>query len=172
MKTAKSHPPELSLIKNTSYSYTDCYLISLNTFGLTIEQVGKSFFTSTPAWVNTLLMLRDKLGALVGLKTASDVDNREYLFANFQCKVGEKIALFKVLNKNDHEVIFGENDKHLDFRVSLFLDRPNNTLAVSTFVKTHNWKGTVYLLFVKPFHKIIVPTITKRMARQLQRDFH
>ena len=170
MKITKSNLPETSLLKNIPHDYTDSYSVTLNTKDLTIEQVGKSFFTSSPAWVDTLLILRDKIVGMIGLKTASNAGNREKLLASFKCEAGEQLALFKVFAKNEHEVILGEDDKHLDFRVSLFLDRQKNGLIVSTVVKTHNWMGALYLLAVKPFHKLIVPTLVKEMAGHLQKD--
>ncbi len=163
----KSDIPESSLLKNTPSDYADSYSMPLNTKGLAIEQAGECFFTSAPAWVDALLILRDKIVGMIGLKTGSDADNKDALIANFKCEVGEQLALFKVFDKNENEVILGEDDKHLDFRVSLFLDRQNNKLAVSTVVKINNWIGKLYLLPVIPFHKIIVPTIVKGMIRQL-----
>ncbi len=167
MKIIKSILPESSLLKNIPSDFADSYSIALNTNDLTIEQVGKSFFTSAPVWVEALLIVRDKIVGVIGLKTASDFEYRKKLINNFKCEVGEQLALFKVFDKNEHEVIIGEDDKHLDFSVSLFLDRQNHTLAVSTVVKINNWIGELYLLPVIPFHKIIVPAIVKGMARQL-----
>lgn len=169
MKTTKSNLPESSLLKNIQSDYADSYTLPLNTKGVTIEQVGKSFFTSAPAWVEALLMLRDKIVGMVGLKTGSNASNKDALIANFKCEAGEQLALFKVFEKNEHEVIIGEDDKHLDFRVSLFLDRQNNKLTVSTVVMINNWMGRLYLLPVIPFHKLIVPTIAGGMVRQLQK---
>ena len=170
MKITKSNLPETSLLKNIPHDYVDSYSVTLNAKDLTIEQVGRSFFTSSPAWVDALLILRDKIVGMIGLKTAGDASNREKLLARFKCEVGEQLALFKVFAKNEHEVILGEDDKHLDFRVSLFLDRQKNALTVSTVVKTHNWLGRLYFLPVKPFHKMIVPTMVRGMARHLQKD--
>lgn len=74
---------------------------------MSIEQVGKSFFTPGPAWVGTLLMLRNKIVGMIGLKTAGDTKNREELLASFKCEVGEQLALFKVFDKNEYEIILG-----------------------------------------------------------------
>ena len=135
---------------------------------MTIEQVTKSFITSAPVWANWLITVRNWVVSIFGLKTsgASDAE-REASLKNFKCEVGNQIGLFKVFDKNEHEIILGENDKHLDFRVSLFLDRINNTLTVSTIVKFHNWLGRLYFLPVKPFHKLIVPTMVKVMGSSL-----
>ncbi len=163
MKITKTSLPSMSLLDNVPCDYVDSYAIALAGKDLTIEQVGKSFFSSGPAWVGWLFALRNKIVALVGLKTSG----KEAVINDFKCEVGERVGLFKVFDKNEYEVILGEDDKHLDFRVSLFLDRTSNLLIVSTIVKIHNWLGTLYFLPVKPFHKMIVPTMVKGMAREL-----
>ena len=162
----KSNLPDTSLLKNNPRDYADSYSTALDTREVRIEQVGKAFFTSSPAWVDGLFDLRNRIVALLGLKT-SGAGERDAVMRNFKGEVGERIGLFNVLAKWEDEVILGEDDRHLDFRVSLFLDRPNDTLIVSTLVIRHNWLGRLYFLLIKPFHRLIVSTIIKRMVRQL-----
>ncbi len=159
--------PESSLLKNVPHDYVDSYSAVLNAKDLIIEQVGISFFTSDPAWVGWLFALRNTIVSFLGLKTSNSETDRQKLLAGFNCEVGQRLGLFKVFDKNEHEVIIGEDDRHLDFRVSLFLDRQSNKLIVSTIVKFHNWLGRLYFLPVKPFHKLIVPTMVKGMVKQL-----
>ena len=170
MKITKTNLPETSLLKNIPSDYIDSYSADINTKPLTIEQVGKSFFLASPEWINGLLLLRDKVVGMFGLKTGADASNKEKIIANFKCEIGENVALFKVFDKNENEVLFGENDKHLDFRVSLFLDRQKDTLTVSTLVKFNNWTGRLYFLPVLPFHKIIVPVIARGIVKRLQSE--
>ena len=168
MKVIKTNLPKVSLLSNHPRDYEDGYSATLANKDLTIEQVTKSFITSAPVWANWLITVRNWVVSIFGLKTsgASDAE-REASLKNFKCEVGNQIGLFKVFDKNEHEIILGENDKHLDFRVSLFLDRTNNTFTVSTIVKFHNWLGRLYFLPVKPFHKLIVPTMVKEMDSSL-----
>lgn len=168
MKTIKSRLPENSLLKNIPHDYVDSYSIALNAKDLTIEQVGISFFTSGPAWVDWLLVTRNRIVSMIGLKIPG-AGTKEEVLRNFHCEVGECVGLFNILAKSENEVILGEDDKHLDFRVSLFLDRPKNLLTVSTLVKIHNNLGHLYMFGVKPFHKIIVPTTVKGMVTQLEK---
>lgn len=170
MKITKTNLPETSLLKNIPSDYIDSYSADINTKPLTIEQVGKSFFLASPEWINGLLLLRDRIVGMFGLKTGTDASNKEKIIANFKCEIGENVALFKVFDKNENEVLFGENDKHLDFRVSLFLDRQKDTLTVSTLVKFNNWTGRLYFLPVLPFHKIIVPVIARGIVKRLQSE--
>ncbi|HNP79162.1 MAG TPA: DUF2867 domain-containing protein, partial [Cyclobacteriaceae bacterium] len=81
-------------------------------------------------------------------------------------------GLFRVYDKNDFEVILGEDDKHLDFRVSLLLvpDSKNpgiKKLLITTLVRFNNVWGKVYFLPVRPFHKLIVPSMLNNMISQL-----
>ncbi len=159
--------PASSLLQNLPHDYLDSYAAAVDAHGVSIEQVGRAFFTASPAWVDGLLRLRNRLVAFLGLKVPGAGTKEEVLRA-FRCEVGDSVALFHVLAKTKNEIILGEDDKHLDFRISLFLDRQKNLLTVSTLVKRHNALGRLYFFFVKPFHKLIVPTITKGMTHEIQ----
>jgi hypothetical protein len=168
MKPIKSSLPTTSLLKNTAYDYLDSYSVALDTNNLNVEKVGKSFFTSGPAWVGWLFALRNKIVSLIGLKTSGSSEaEHETVLKNFKGEIGQRVGLFKVFDGNENEIIFGEDDKHLDFRVSLLFDKKENLLHVSTTVKIHNWLGKLYFLPVKPFHKLIVPNMMKGMVNQL-----
>ena len=169
MKITRSTLPESSLLKNILRDYADAYSVTLDAKGLTIDQVGKSFFSSDPDWVAWLFALRNKIVAVFGLKT-SGAGERKAVRQNSKYEVGDRVGLFKILDKTENELILGEDDKHLNFRVSLFLDKQNQELIVSTFVKIHNGLGRIYFLFVKPFHKLIVPTMLTGMVRELGRN--
>jgi hypothetical protein len=174
--TQKTTLPASSLLSKAGqqYDYVDSYssVIELRQKSLVIKDVGKAFFSSSPSWVDNLFATRNKIVRIFGLKTSGTENGRQQLLDRFKCEVGEQIGLFKVFAKNEQELILGENDKHLDFRVSLFLCPPNkeqNTeLIVSTVVTFKNWLGRLYFLPVKQFHKLIVPTMLKGMVKQLQ----
>jgi hypothetical protein len=54
--------------------------------------------------------------------------------------------------KHQDELIAGANDRHLDFRVSVFRDtRPR--IVLSTVVMTHKTFGRAYLATILPFHR-------------------
>lgn len=164
----KTSLPAASALQNLPNDYLDSYAATLNASDIAIEQVGRAFFTASPAWVDQLLVLRNRLVAFVGLKVP-DSGTKEEVLRNFKCEVGESVALSHVLAKTENEVIFGEDDKHLDFRVSIFLDRKSNLLIVSTLVKIHNPLGHLYMAVVKPFHKVISSTITKGISNEINK---
>lgn len=170
MKIKKTNLPKNSILvtKNSEFDFVDSYegefIDSENKIGAT--EIGKAFFSGGPKWVETLFSLRNNLVKNLGLKTSENITKREKILEGFNCEKGEKIGLFKVFEKTENEVILGEDDKHLNFRISLFLShkqpqKKKNKLIISTTVKYNNWFGKLYFLFVKPFHKFIVPTILK-----------
>jgi hypothetical protein len=79
-----------------------------------------------------------------------------------------------VFAKTNEEVILGEDDKHLNFRISLFLQQKQNItnkkdLTISTKVEFNNWFGRLYFFSVRPFHKLIVPTMLKGIIKELEK---
>jgi hypothetical protein len=134
--------------------------------------LGKAFFSSAPQWVEKLLILRNNIVRVFGIKSPNLREKEQYL-SSFKCAEGEEIGLFKVFSKSPNEVILGQDDKHLNFRVSLFIQNiggkaGEKTIVITTAVIFNNWFGRLYFLPVKPFHKLVVPAILKGMVRKLQ----
>ncbi|HQQ96291.1 MAG TPA: DUF2867 domain-containing protein [Cyclobacteriaceae bacterium] len=168
--------PDNSLLKQYPHrvDYADTYegLLKDPENRIDATALGQAFFQAGPKWVVTLFGVRNKLATVVGLKSSGTVKERQLEQIRFRCEPGEKMGLFKVYDKNDFEVILGEDDKHLDFRVSLLLlPDPKNPgikkLLITTLVKFNNAWGKVYFLPVRPFHKLIVPSMLNNMIRQL-----
>jgi hypothetical protein len=178
MKIIKSTLPPDSVLKSSklNYHYVDSYLgffaDSANT--VTSADVGKAFFSSGPQWIGKLFTLRNKIVSLFGLKTPGNLRNREQQLTDFKCEPGEQLGLFKVIDRNAKEVVLGEDDKHLNFRVSMFVEEADvqgqRKLIISTTVIFNNRWGRLYFLPVKPFHSIIVPTMLKGIIKNLKKQ--
>jgi len=114
-----------------------------------------------PGWVNFLMKIRNSIVGIFGLKT--DFKNGKNLL--FQNPTDSKSALFNVINRNDNEIVMGENDKHLNFRLSVLIIRKESLseIYLTTIVKFNNIWGRLYFLPVKPFHKIIVKSLLKKI---------
>lgn len=143
---------------------------------LSSTDIGKAFFLSSPKWVGKLIRLRDRVVGLFGLKTSGGTFDREKTLDKYKCEPGEQIGLFKVFGKSDNEVVLGVDDKHLNFRASLFLDKPQDNkvekrLTISTTVVFNNRFGRFYFLLIRPFHKIIVPIMLKGIIKQLEAKY-
>lgn len=166
----KSSLPENSLLYKHPdvVHYKDSFAANIpGTQPVSIEQTGSAFFASSPSWVKKLMHIRDSIVRRMGLKTTSHRKNKPQL----AFVPGEKAGIFNILDKNDWELILGEDDKHLNFRVSLYLQPPESApqqLVCTTTVHYNNAWGRLYFFFVKPFHRLIVPAILKNTVYQLR----
>ena len=127
------------------------------------EQLARYVFENQPAWVNTLMGVRDTLVAGFGLKTAKQL-------ATPSANTAEKrVGIFKIYASNAQEVFLGEDDSHLNFRISVQL-RPAAAvsapqLIVSTVVHCHNLLGRSYITLIAPFHRQVVKSGLSRAAK-------
>jgi len=178
MTAIKTSLPKRSILNadHKKYNYVDSYkdVLTDNENKFNSADVGKAFFLSGPKWVEKLFSLRNKIVSKFGLKTSGKIINRQAQLDNFKCEAGEQLGLFKVFSKTDNEIILGEDDKHLNFRVSLFVEQqPANPqkkdITISTTVEFNNWFGRLYFLPVRPFHKLIVPTMLKGIIKELEK---
>lgn len=178
MKINKTTLPQNSILlqKGIHYHYTDSYRgFFLTERPLSSTDLAKAFFQSGPDWVEKLFAFRNRVVKLFGLKTPLDSQDKKRLLENFRGEPGEQLGLFKVFEKTEQEVILGEDDKHLNFRVSLLIHTDGNDgkkkeLAISTAVVFNNWMGKLYFLPVRPFHQLIGPTMLKGMIRELEKE--
>jgi len=148
--------PENSAISNgfERVDYFDVYRVVKSTT-LSAEEVTAKIF-KLPHWVIWLMKIRDSLVGIFGLKTEKELREGQ---------LGERqTTLFHPMKQNENEIVMGENDKHLNFRVSVLVDRENSFIYLTTIVHFHNFWGRAYFLPVKPFHKLIVKSLLKRQA--------
>ena len=157
MKVILENIPINSLI-NTSLKkidYSDTYATTNHLDSL--EKITNKVFADFPNWITTLMKLRNIIVKKIGLKTQKPSDYSTVF------KIGGYIGFFKIYKIMTNEIILGADDKHLDFRVSIYnsLEATHN-IKVSTIVKYNKNFGKVYMAIVKPFHKLIIKQIVKR----------
>lgn len=140
--------PEKSAVLNgfERLDYHDTFQIEVDT-KQSAEDIARELMVM-PKWVDTLFGVCNKVVGLFGLKTKSETDDQNFFF--------------KVIEKNENEIIMGEEDKHLCFRASIMNDRSTGIVSLITVVQFYNVGGRIYFLPVKPFHKIIMKTLLKK----------
>lgn len=177
MVTKQADIPNLSILKKDekSFHYIDSFQSQCVTkqTDCDISSIGKLFLSSSPKWADYLMSIRDKLVGVFGLKTAGKLTTEQKNPDNFKFEPGEQFDIFKLLDRSENEIILGENDKHLNFRVSLLLEEDTNEvdkkkLTITTAVKFNNLSGKLYFIPVKPFHKLIVRSTLKKIVQQLE----
>ena len=107
-----------------------------------------------PGWVRGLLMLRNLAVAPFGLKREAPAGS-------------ERIGIFPVVSASPEQVVMGFDDAHLDFRVVVEVTSNcrRQQVTATTFVRTRNHLGRLYLAAVKPFHRMIVPAMLAQVGR-------
>lgn len=164
--------PKSSVLSLKDFDYFDTYQASFfdENNKYSVSYIGKVFFSTTSGWINQLFHLRNKIVSLFGLKVPENIKERERLLEEFECEPGQKLGLFQVYEKNDNEVILGEDDRHLNFKVSFLKENLFNhkkQLSVTTVVKFNNRFGKYYFFIIKPFHKLIVKSMLKKLIKNL-----
>jgi hypothetical protein len=171
-------PSQLTLVKQVaipshsavatafkSVNLADAFSIQLPSDASTNPGVLARFiFSVQPSWIGALTNVRDAIVAGFGLKTA------KHLATLSSDTTAPRISIFKVFSTSETEVVLGENDKHLDFRLSILCSQGSppetgNQLTLSTVVHCHNLWGRTYLSIIAPFHRQVVKTSLHHAAK-------
>ncbi len=155
--------PELSIVTHEfgNISYFDVFKIT-RPLDESIDQLATDMFT-LPAWGTMLMRIRNAVVRPFGLKT-SPIEKAETL-QNPYYPINSQVGPFTVLLRSDDEIVIGQNDKHLQFRASVYADKQTSALYLITVVTFLNIYGRMYFLVVRPFHKLIVRTALQRTKR-------
>ncbi|QXH59162.1 DUF2867 domain-containing protein [Pseudomonas maumuensis] len=123
--------------------------------------------TSMPAWIDGLMVLRNRLVGLFGLKDLGRLTAIDPARAPHDYQPGERVGIFTLVSNTVDEVLLVDRDQHLDVYIALMrrpLAEGSCEVLVSTVVRTHNWLGRLYMLPVAPFHRLIAPIALRRLA--------
>ena len=134
-----------------------------------IDAVAHAALGTAPRWVTLLMRLRDWLVGMIGLKTSRQTAWRN--LGHNRLQAGDRLGVFKVFDRCADELLLGEDDRHLDFRLSVLIssDGSASWVVVSTVVRFNSWLGRAYFLPVQPLHKLIVPAM---LRNAYQRNSH
>lgn len=151
-------PPQSRLHEHIQPNdFVDAFSTHADTRGHTMLDIAQIMFGTTPTLFRGLLALRNIIVKPFGLKTTPKLAKDETV---------PRVGFFRVYSETEDEIILGEDDTHLDFRISV--NRFNNGLSISTWVHRHNWFGRVYLFFVTPFHHVFSRVFLRQTARALK----
>ncbi|WP_222851678.1 DUF2867 domain-containing protein [Phytoactinopolyspora mesophila] len=127
--------------------YADAFEVTLQPGATTDPQVwADAIFRSPPRWVGALLLLRNRLVRLVGIRPESN-------------------RAFDTIERDTHEVLLGTNAGHLDFRASVLVQ--TDAVTLTTIVQIHNRRGRLYMAIVSRLHPRVVKSMLYRAMRHL-----
>jgi hypothetical protein len=138
-------PAESLIFKDLGTAdYYDSYMVK-SPADDSIDEIKKKIFT-LPNWIDMLLKFRHSFIAKpFGLRTGKEA--------------------IPEIDRNENEIVLGDDDKHLYFRLSVMKKNAGREFEVylNTAVKFHNIWGRLYFLPVKPFHKQVVKTLLRKV---------
>ena len=106
---------------------------------------------SSPGWVRFLFGLRESLVRLIGVEQADP-------------------SVFDVCLVEGDEALISADERHLNFRAGVGVDKERSLVRVTTVVKLHGRRGRLYFAPVKVLHPIIVQAMMRKAARLLAGD--
>lgn len=124
------------------HQFADAFCISVPP-GIDAIAATRLAFARGPSWIRALMGLRNGLVMMVGLKPAP-------------------ASGFPVIRQSADEVVLGFDDRHLDFRLVVRVEK--NVATLTTLVRWHNAWSRAYLRVILPFHRLIVPRMLQGVA--------
>ncbi|MQA39286.1 DUF2867 domain-containing protein [Rugamonas aquatica] len=149
-------PPQSEIFRHLDGAdFYDCYETAIKPTPRSALDLYLQVVAGTPAWINSLMALRNRVVQLVGLKNLGGLGDVNAAKAASDYRIGDRVGIFTIRYLSEQEVILGDTDKHLHVEVSVC--KLQDKVAISTVVHIHNLLGRVYMLFVAPMHRRIVP---------------
>ena len=160
-RVARVDLPQRSVLKPlyAKAGFADAFAIDLPSHATgDAERLATHMLMGQARWVGWLVALRDTLVAGFGLKTSSDLRDDV---------ATDRIDFFRVYDRRRHEIILGEDDRHLDFRLSVFVEESAlcRRLVATTVVTFNHLGGRAYIAGIAPFHRLIVKSSLRRAER-------
>lgn len=146
--------------------FFDSYEMPLAHDGRSALDIYLKIISRMPSWINFLMTVRNRVVAVLGLKNLGHLGDFNQAKESCAYRVGDRVGIFSLLSISDDEIILGDSDKHLDAKVSVckLVRQDRQSVAVTTVVHTHNRLGRIYMLFVAPVHRRIVPASLVRAS--------
>lgn len=116
-----------------------------------------------PRWIDLCMTVRNRTGRIVGLKDLGTLSGVAAEKPASAYKPGDRVSIFTVFENSFDEALIGDRDKHLNVVLSIHrekcVDGKRVVVTVTTVVHVKNMLGRIYMLPVKPMHRLIAPAV-------------
>tara|TARA_R110002094_G_scaffold221063_1_gene194506 strand:+ start:676 stop:1194 length:519 start_codon:yes stop_codon:yes gene_type:complete len=149
--------------------FLDCYSVVLSPPDPPLAEILQYLLIEMPGWARMLMRIRDGIVRVFGIRTSQDFpqDNRFRRVLT----VGDHVGFMEVRAITETEIILGQDDRHLDFRVTIYREPgTGGQVSLATLVHRHNWIGRLYLALIMPFHILIVKSRLAATAHHFARN--
>ncbi len=147
-------PPETTLsLWFANAQLADAYAIRLPAAASSDPAVlASAALGSMPRGGSVIMSVRDMLVRPLGIKTTPAIAQAGRATRH------ALIGFFPILERLEDEIILGEDDRHLDFRISFMVRERggHRELVWTSVVRTHGFLGNAYLAAVRPFHRLAI----------------
>jgi Protein of unknown function (DUF2867) len=126
----------------------------------------------TPAWIDRLMAIRNRIVALFGLKNLGGIAQTDPNKKASDYQAGDRVGIFTLISNTANEVLLGDSDKHLNVVVSVHKQADSinrdTLITVTTVVHVHNWLGRLYMIPVTPAHKVIARAMVRALGDEIR----
>lgn len=140
--------------------FCDCFEVPLSRLDLDAEALYRGILIhAMPRWVDGLMRVRNRIAPLFGARPVKPFD--------LEAEAPGSTGPFSFHARGPSEVIVGDDDAHLDFRLGLLkeVEGGRGRVTLTTVVTFKGLSGRLYLWMVLPFHKLILRTTLRNAAR-------
>ncbi|CAI9003489.1 DUF2867 domain-containing protein [Pseudomonas chlororaphis] len=164
--------PSQSSIANLAVgaSFIDCRQVLANDPERTAMCHLLNLMSQTPAWIDRMMGLRNRVVQLFGLKDLGRLTRIDLTRADEDYRPDDRVGIFTLVAQAPDEVLVVDRDKHLDVYLSLnrlpLTAEGLRPVVLSTVVHPNNLLGRLYMLPVAPFHRLIAPMTLANINRR------
>ena len=168
----KKSSTDLSISKKylPKYDYTESYGVCFKSSQkIDSKKIFSAFFSTTPFWIVALMYVRNRLLKPFDL-TSLKIDDPRKIAKNFDFKNRKKFAnFFEIYHTDKNKIVFGAQDKHLDFCMSLEYtkDKNSQTIIFSNLIYFRNIFGKIYFYSSIFLHTQVVKSMLKATACEI-----
>jgi len=120
--------------------YEDCFKITgINFTG--VNEFAKEYFLSQALWLNIVSQ---------GMFSKKNIEKK---IETSRFQKNTCIGTWKVFNRNENEIVFGDDMGFMEYRFSMVFKAKTNRIEVSTLVQYKSIMGKYYFLLIKFMHK-------------------
>ena len=120
--------------------YEDCFKIAAINFA-GVDEFAKEYFLSQPLWLNIVSQ---------GMFSKKNIEKK---IETSRFQKNTYIGTWKVFNRNENEIVFGDDMGFMEYRFSMVFKAKTNRIEVSTLVQYKSIMGKYYFLLIKFMHK-------------------
>lgn len=122
----------------------------------------------TPRWIEICMRARNLIGGLAGLKNLGTLSALQPGKPAASYGLGDRVGIFTVFENTFDEALIGDDDKHLKVVLSIHrksdISSPDAVITITTVVHVKNALGRLYMLPVKPMHRLIAPAVLSSLG--------